>query len=138
MTDFNAQLIGRTEKALNAILERELAGIGISEPQWVALTLTVTGGGSSVVERVSEALKVSESAARALVAELESLGLVRTTAPDAFEATEEGAARWGSVRAAVGPITQSLWGDLPAGELAVAGRVLDTVLARANAVLSAA
>ncbi|HTF09459.1 MAG TPA: hypothetical protein VK659_14930 [Asanoa sp.] len=137
MTDFNAQLIGRTEKALNAILERQLAGIGIAEPQWVALTLTVTGGGSSLVARVSEALKVSESAARSRVAELEAAGLVRTTAAGAVEATEEGAARWGTVRAAVGPITQSLWGDLPAADLVVAGRVLDTVLARANAVLSA-
>jgi hypothetical protein len=72
------------------------------------------------------------------VAELAALGLVRTAEAGAVEATAEGAARWGKVRAAVGPITQSLWGDLPAGELAVAGRVLDTVLNRANAVLSAA
>jgi hypothetical protein len=31
-----------------------------------------------------------------------------------------------------------MWGDLPAGELATAGRVLSTVLARANAELAAA
>ncbi|GIF47743.1 hypothetical protein DFJ67_6633 [Asanoa ferruginea] len=138
MTDFNAQLIGRTEKALNAILERELAGVGINSSQWVALTLTVTGGGASVVSRLSEALRVSPAVAQSRLAELASLGLVRPALGGGFEATEEGAARWGTVRAAVGPVTQSLWGDLPAGELAVAGRVLETVLTRANAVLSMA
>ncbi|MEV4622258.1 hypothetical protein AB0J74_26540 [Asanoa sp. NPDC049573] len=138
MTEFNAQLIGRTEKALNAILARQLTDIGITEPQWVALTLTVTGGGSGVVARVSEALRVPESTARSRLAELGAAGLVRPTADGGFEATEEGAARWGSVRAAVGPITRTLWGDLPTEDLAVAGRVLETVLSRANSVLSAA
>lgn len=36
---FGPQLIGRTEKALNALLDRELSGTGLTEPQWVALTL---------------------------------------------------------------------------------------------------
>ena len=32
-TVFGTQIIGRTEKALNAILDRQLAGTGITEPQ---------------------------------------------------------------------------------------------------------
>ncbi|MCY1143299.1 hypothetical protein OWR29_35335 [Actinoplanes sp. Pm04-4] len=39
---FGAQLIGRTEKALNALLDQALQGTGLTEPQWVALTLTAT------------------------------------------------------------------------------------------------
>jgi hypothetical protein len=35
-------------------------------------------------------------------------------------------------------ITQRLWGDLPAEDLAIAGRVLGTVLVRANAELAGA
>ncbi|MEV0720971.1 hypothetical protein AB0H87_41125, partial [Asanoa sp. NPDC050611] len=67
MTDFSAQLLGRTEKALNAILDRLLAGIEVTEPQWVALTLTVTAGGAPadvVTARIADALKVDAPAAR--------------------------------------------------------------------------
>jgi hypothetical protein len=42
------------------------------------------------------------------------------------------------IRTAVSQITQRLWGDLPAEDLATAGRVLSTVLARANAELAGA
>jgi hypothetical protein len=44
----------------------------------------------------------------------------------------------GQIRAAVTQITQRLWGDVPAEDLATAGRVLGTVLARANAELASA
>jgi hypothetical protein len=40
------------------------------------------------------------------------------------------------VSTAVAEITQRLWGDLSPDELAIAGRVLSTVLARANKELS--
>ncbi|HEX3831588.1 MAG TPA: hypothetical protein VHW04_06425 [Solirubrobacteraceae bacterium] len=43
---FSPQVIGQTEKALNAILKKLLAGTGLSEPQWVTLTLTVMSGGA--------------------------------------------------------------------------------------------
>ena len=139
---FGAQLIGRTEKAMNALLDRALSGTGITEPQWVTLTLIVSSGGTlpagEVVERVRGALKVDETAARERVAELTAAGLVRTTAAGALVATDGGQAQWNQVRAATGRITVELWGDLPEAELAVAGRVLNTILARTNAVLAAA
>jgi hypothetical protein len=141
MTDFSAQLLGRTEKALNAILDQHLAGIGITEPQWVALTLTVTGDGTAPADvlagRIAEALKVDTAAARARIGELAELGLVRAEGGGAVGATDEGAARWRRVREAIGPITEQMWGDLPRADLAAAGRVLTVVLARANAVLAA-
>jgi hypothetical protein len=40
------------------------------------------------------------------------------------------------VRAATTEITHRLWGDVPAEDLATAGRVLDTVRARANVELA--
>jgi len=43
---FSTQLVGRTEKTLNAILARLLAGTGLTEPQWVTLTLAVRSGGT--------------------------------------------------------------------------------------------
>ncbi len=38
---FSTQLIGQTEKTLNAILGRLLAPTGLTEPQWVTLTVAV-------------------------------------------------------------------------------------------------
>ncbi|GIF74355.1 MarR family winged helix-turn-helix transcriptional regulator [Asanoa siamensis] len=139
MTDFNAQLIGRTEKALNAILDRELAAIGITEPQWVALTLTVTGGSTGaevLVGRIAQALRVDAATARQRLDELEAAGLTRIT-DGVAAATDQGTASWHQVRNAVAPITRTLWGDLPPADLATAGRVLTTVLARADTMLSA-
>ncbi|MDQ6806147.1 MAG: hypothetical protein M3065_14580 [Actinomycetota bacterium] len=62
---FSAQAIGRTEKATTAILDRLLDGNGLTEPQWVSLTVTAAKGGT--VERdelaggLAGALKVSEA-----------------------------------------------------------------------------
>ena len=38
-TPFGPRLIGETEKTLNALLCRLLAGTGLTEPQWVTLRL---------------------------------------------------------------------------------------------------
>jgi hypothetical protein len=100
--EFGTQLIGQTEKTLNAILGRLLARTGLTEPQWVTLTIAVMNGGT---------IEPDHYAAR--VAELHT-----------------------GIRTKVGQITQRLWGDLPADELATAARVLATVLERASAELA--
>ena len=59
----SARVIGQAEKTMNAILDRQLAGTGLTEPQWVILTLAVTSGGTADRDRftgmVAEALKIS-------------------------------------------------------------------------------
>jgi DNA-binding MarR family transcriptional regulator len=139
---FGTQVIGQTEKALNAILARQLAGTGLTEPQWVTLTLTVVSGGDlgrdQLVGRVADALKVSPAAAQARITELAAAQLLQTGEEGSVKVTEAGQARWSEIRAAVTQITQGLWGDLPAEDLATAGRVLSTVLERANALLATA
>jgi hypothetical protein len=50
--------------------------------------------------------------------------------------TDSGQLLHSQIRAAVIPITERMWGDLPAEDLATAGRVLSTVLERANAELA--
>jgi DNA-binding MarR family transcriptional regulator len=139
---FAASVIGETEKALNAILDRQLAGTGLSEPQWV--TLAVASGGAAdlhqLVDRMAGVLKVSEPEAQAHVTALVAAQLLR--APDGegspVELTDAGRQLQGRIRAAVTQITQRLWGDLPADDLATAGRVLSIVLTRANAELAGA
>jgi hypothetical protein len=140
-TTFGPQVIGQTEKALNAILDRQLAGTGVTEPQWVTLSLTVAGGGTvdrdELVGRVAGVLKVSEAEAQARIAELTAAQLLQASDGERspVTATVAGQQLHGRIRVTVTEITQRLWGDLPADELATAGSVLNTILARANAEL---
>lgn len=139
---FNAQLLGQTEKAANAILDRLLAEPGLSEPQWVTLSITAMSGGNldrgQLTDRVVDALKVNQTEAQARIAELAASRLLHV--PDDHHATvrltDAGEQQYAQIRAATTQITQRLWGDLPVEELAIVGRVLTTVLARANAELA--
>jgi hypothetical protein len=58
--------------------------------------------------------------------------------PARVEARDAGRQLHAGVRGAVTAITERLWGDLPQEDLESAGRVLATVLARANAELASA
>jgi DNA-binding MarR family transcriptional regulator len=136
---FGTQLIGQTEKALNAILDRELTGTGLTEPQWVTLTIAVMSGGTvdsaALANRVAGALKVSDAQARVRIDELAASGLLEANTDQAVSVTETGSRLQARIRATVTEITQRLWGDLPPDDLRAAGRVLTTVLDRANAEL---
>lgn len=136
---FGTQLIGQTEKTLNAILGRLLADTGLSEPQWVTLTVAVTSGGSverrPFVDRIAGALKISEDEAQARIDELAARQLFELD-DSTVTVTDAGRQLQGRIRGAVGEITDRLWGDLPAEGLAVAARVLSTVLERATAELA--
>ncbi|GAA1393173.1 hypothetical protein GCM10009613_39370 [Pseudonocardia kongjuensis] len=137
MTAFGTQLLGRTEKALNALLLRELAGTGLDEHRWIALTLTVAGG-PDATGRIAGALQVDRATAEARLDELAAAGLVRTgsSGDGGPAATAEGIALRERIVAATGRITAQLWGDLPPADLTVAGDVLHTVLSRARAALA--
>jgi DNA-binding MarR family transcriptional regulator len=136
------RLLGQTEKTLNAILDRQLAGV-VNEPQWVALVLIASisapGNLEHVTAQVAGALKTDLPTAADHIAQLADKGLVRTV-PEAHPdvaLSEAGRQLLGGVQSRVGEITQRLWGDLPASEMDAARRVLGTVLDRAHAELAA-
>jgi hypothetical protein len=139
-TTFTPQILGQTEKALNAILDRHLEGTGVSEPQWVTLTLAVLSGGTvarqELVTRVVDGLKVSDDVARGHVAALQASGLFEPGEGSTIKVSETGQQLHARIRAANTELTQRLWGDLPADDLDTTGRVLGTILARANAELA--
>jgi DNA-binding MarR family transcriptional regulator len=142
-TTFTPQVLGETEKALNAILDRELDAVGLTEHQWIALRLTVIAGGAvgreQLVGRLAGALKVGAAGAGAHVEELVAAGLLGSSSePGRVAVTEAGATLHDRVRGAVDEITARLWGDLPAGDLQTTGRTLATILERANVHFSAA
>jgi hypothetical protein len=133
---FSPQILGETEKALNAILNRLLAGTGVTEPQWITLSVTMANGGSiaqdALVGRVAGVFKTGEAQAQAQIAGLADLDLVQVS--DAtVQATDAGQQLHGRTRTATVEITQRLWGDLPQEDLAATARVLSTALARAEA-----
>jgi hypothetical protein len=137
---FSPRALGQTEKALNAILDRRLAGTGLSEHRWITLSLLVMSGGRSerdaLLTSAAGALKIGPAEAAARLGELVAAQLVQPVDPAGVEITAAGEELFESIRGDVVRITDRLWGDLPADDLAAAGRVLDTVLARANAELA--
>jgi hypothetical protein len=140
---FSPRVIGQAEKTLNAILGRQLAGTGLTEPQWVILTLAVTSGGKTGYEAftrlVTDALKISEAQARALIGDLVAAQRLQITGePPAVTVTGPARQLHSRIGAATADIIQRLWGDLPAEDLATAGRVLAIITDRANAELAEA
>ena len=138
---FSTRVIGQAEKTLNAILGRELAGTGLTEPQWVILTLAVSSGGAADRDRftsmVADALKISEAEAQARVADMVTAQQLNITGQgSAVTVTGTAQQLHSRIRAAITEITQQLWGDLPAEDLATAGRVLAIITERANAELA--
>jgi len=139
MPSFGTQTIGQTEKALNAILDRLLEGSGLSEPQWVALTVTVMSGEETdreeLVRKLDASLHRGRETVDGLVGALVQAGLVEERGGK-VAASERGRELHERIRVQVQEITSRLWGDLPAGDLETAGRVLETVLERARGELA--
>jgi DNA-binding MarR family transcriptional regulator len=135
---FSAAVLGQTEKALNAILLRQLSGTGLTELQWVTLSFARSGGGSVNAAQLADAIKVSEAEAHDRIAELAAAGLLGANGDEgsSMTITDAGERLHSEIGAAVGPITQRMWGDLPEEDLDAAGRVLSTILGRANAELA--
>lgn len=139
---FNPALVGQTESAFGAILDRELAGTGLNGPRWVGLNLALAGGQGvdrvQLIRRLAASRNVDEREADECINDLAAAGLLHV--PDQKGApvtvTDAGRQLQGQVNAAVAGITQRLWGDLATEDLATAGRVISTVLARARQELS--
>ena len=134
----NGQIIGQTEKATRAVLDRLLDRTGTTFHQWVVINLV--GGEpltaeADIVARLVQGLKIDEAAAHRAVGDARSLGLV-TVEVGTVGLTGAGLARFEAVRAAIDGITGRLYGDLPADDLHTAARVLTVITARANAELA--
>jgi hypothetical protein len=138
---FGPQLIGQTEKTLNLILARLLAGTGVSEPQWVTLAVAATAGETddrdALAGRVAGALHISGGEAASRIGELLDAQLLEVSDGDgSVVLSDAGRQLRARVGGAVAETTGRLWGDLPVEDLATAGRVLATILVRANAELA--
>ncbi|HEX5534804.1 MAG TPA: hypothetical protein VFX33_13770 [Actinomycetales bacterium] len=130
---FGAQLIGQTEKTLNALLHAVLGG-RLTEPQWVTLRLAhlleqQIDSSEALVEHVADRARYDDAAV--LVEGLAASGLLRRG-----RLTDEGRAVVAEIQARIGERTAQIWADLPPDDVAAATRVLNEVLGRARAALA--
>ncbi|HEX3616051.1 MAG TPA: hypothetical protein VHU61_05915 [Solirubrobacteraceae bacterium] len=133
---FGAQLIGRTEKSLDALLKRVLVGTGLSESEYVALRVCADRAGdrrADVTAQLAAALRKGEDHAAGLVERLGDAGLIDTDPTAQVELTTAGHTLHERLVAETDTIVARLWGDLPSDDLAIAARVLSTILRRAAA-----
>jgi len=135
----NPQVIGQAESALGAILDPLLARTGTTFNQWLVLTLSAASGAAidrdQLLTRITGARKIDDSAVLTAIAELTAAELVRTLPGEGSRIglTEAGQARYRSIRTALDEVISRLFGDLPAEDLATAGRVLTIITERASA-----
>jgi hypothetical protein len=129
---FGPQLIGETEKTLNALLRRFLADTGLTEPQWVTLRVAQTADEpdtEGLVATVADRAHFRD--ARELVAGLTERGLL-----DNGSLTDEGRNTISGVLATSERVTGAIWRDLPAADVDATTRVLNDLLTRARALLT--
>lgn len=130
---FGPQLIGQTEKTLNALLRGVLADTGLTEPLWVSLRLTQQLGETVAPGGLAAAIgdQARYDDPDGLVADLRERGLV-----DDGRLTPAGQELVGRVQERTTALTTTLWSDLPEADLDTAARVLGTVLERARAMVA--
>jgi hypothetical protein len=129
VTAFGPQLIGATEKSLNALLRHVLETSGLSEPQWVTLRLAAQNNATlPLAAFVRERTHFAD--AEVIVAEMQRRGLL-----DGDTLTADGHALLNQLQGRVAALTAPVWADLDPDDVAAAERVLATVTARVGEVL---
>jgi hypothetical protein len=127
---FGPELVGRTEKTLQALLRRTLQGADLSEPEWVTLRVAESGGGGGdLAALVHDRARFDD--AHTLVSTLTERGLLSDGA-----LTDDGRAVIAGVRERTTAQNGGLWDDLPEADVAAAERVLNELLERARGVLA--
>jgi hypothetical protein len=125
-TTLGPQLIGETEKTLQALLRRALAGTGLDERLWVALRVADQPDGRALRARLADRAHFDD--ADQLVSTLEQRRLVANDA-----ATADGRALLERVLAKSAALSGAIWDDLDDAD--AAARALTVVLTRARAAL---
>jgi crotonobetainyl-CoA:carnitine CoA-transferase CaiB-like acyl-CoA transferase len=128
MTTFGPQLIGETEKTLQALLRRALGGTGLDERQWVALRLATQPDVTALRDRVSDRAHFDD--ADDVVSSLEQRNLVADDVP-----TADGRAMLERVLTRSAALSGPIWDDVEDAD--AAARALTRVLTRARSALEA-
>jgi hypothetical protein len=132
LATLNPSIVGQAEKAHNAVLDRVLAGTSLDEHQWITLQLAIAAGGavtaSQLVSTVSGAAKFTPAAINTAIDALTGSGYLNR-ADDELTVTASGTALVSELRAKVTDFIGTAYGQIPADDLATAGRVLKSITA---------
>lgn len=135
----DTRVLGLAHYAARALLERVLARYGATFPQHIALRAAVVADTprtrDELVAEVHDSLKADPAEIHAIVDELLAGSLLVADGARLLP-TDQGRERLATVAAETAPITARVWADIPAEDLAAAGRVLALVTERANAELA--
>ncbi|KAA2264300.1 winged helix DNA-binding protein [Solihabitans fulvus] len=140
----NARVIALSHNAARALLDGALARHGTTFHQNVTLRVVVVAGGSigrdALVADVTDSLKIDGSVVRGVVEELTASRLLEQDPAEAsrMRLTDTGRTLYESTAAESATIAARLYADIPAEDLAIAGRVLTLITDRANADLAGA
>jgi len=132
--------IGSAERAMSALLKRELASKHLSFVQWTALVFTNSAPilVAEIVQRqLAGHVVANESEARHAVEDLIGLSLLTESTDKLLQHTEEGRGLFTHLSKSVERITNALYGDLPQTDLEATHRTLLEVATRANKMLAA-
>ncbi|MFD5625263.1 MarR family winged helix-turn-helix transcriptional regulator [Streptomyces sp. NPDC127072] len=136
----NGRTIGLAHYASRALLEQVLSRTGTTFNESVALRALSDNGGTAarawLVDRLTGALKIDESAADRTVTGMTDAGLLEP-AGGQVTLTESGRELFEGVRKAGDEIAARLYAGLADEDLETAGRVLTLVTERADAELAA-
>ena len=132
-TPFGPQLIGETEKTLNAILRCALDGTELSEAHWVTLRLA---GQLDSADRDTLAAGVADRAhlgdSARVVDQLAERGLL-----EGGRLSADGRALVAGVQARIASRASAVWEGLPIDEVAATERLLNEVVRRGRLALAA-
>ena len=121
------------DDAVNATLFRTL----LERRCGCRVTLTASAGGTvdrrTLAGHLTDALKVDAGTAEAAIAGLTGAGLLADDPDARVGLTGAGRAHHARIRSAVDDVVARVYGDIPAADLATAGRVLALVTERLNA-----
>lgn len=142
-TAVDGRVIALAHYAARALLEGVLDRHGVTFHHSVTLRVVAVAGGSvdrdALVRDVTGSLKVEESVVHGVVEELTAAHLLEEEAgASRLRLTDAGRELYERTTAETAGITARLYADIPAEDLAVAGRVLTLVTQRANAEPAAA
>ncbi|PVE98218.1 hypothetical protein [Microbacterium sp. TPD7012] len=129
MLPFGSQLIGQTEKALNALLRTVLVDRQLSEREWVALRLTSQfDGPDALAETIRDRAQFADAAD--LLSGLERRGLI---VDDALSVA--GADLVDEIGREIRALTEPIWAGIDAADAEAAARALRSVLAQTTMLL---
>ncbi|MFF7393548.1 winged helix DNA-binding protein [Streptomyces scabiei] len=138
-----SRVVGLAHYAARGVLEKVLARHGLTFQQSLALR-AVAGADEpldreALVDQVVDSLKAEKAEIRVMVEESVAAGLLEAdpARPSRLRITDAGQEAHSRSVAETAPISARIYADIPAEELAAAGRTLTLITERANAELAA-